>query len=156
MLSKQPTSKNVGWSQREGGTRQLGTAMVFLATSGRLHGRNLDFFTLHRRSPKRFHWIPANLVGLTYTFGHILAQYDIINYFLSTAVAIFNFFCQTELQALLECVASFAEQHTLRLGDELLFYNNQHIDRKIERDRESVIRVTSPLPTSRPPVNDHI
>jgi DNA primase len=69
--------------------------MVYLATSGRLHGRHLDFSVTSSLSETvspnftKFDRIVLN------TLGHIPTKHDVINYFLSAADAILkSILCQ--------------------------------------------------------------
>ena len=76
--------------------------MTSLATSGRLHGRHLGFYTTSSLSET----VSPNFTKfyriVLHTLGHVPAKRDVINYFLSAADAILKkkYFAETELLAL--------------------------------------------------------
>ena len=62
--------------------------MTSLATSGRLHGRHLDFYATSSLSETVLpNLTKFDMIDL-HTLGHVPAKHDVINYFLSAADAI--------------------------------------------------------------------
>ena len=76
--------------------------MVSPATSGRLHGRHLDFYVTSSLSETVSpNFTKFDRIDLL-TLGHVPAKHDVINYFLSAADAILKkkYFAETELLAI--------------------------------------------------------